>query len=225
MRVSCLSPLCVWLFFFSATAKAWQGPLDRVRHDFLALTRRVTARHILLPSEQVAVALRQRMRQVCLEEQRRQLSQDDDNDGKSHYPFVGDVFASAARKYSRDIRTAPNGGLVGELVAQGHGRCPAVLDQACFSVPVGEIVGPIASSEGWHLLLVYERTNCPQLDGRHTKLVPCNHHGLGQVIPSPRQEGQVDVTTLVRDQALFWVGTLVAGGLVAELSANLANSF
>lgn len=192
--------------------------LGRIRKDYLALTRRVTARHILLPpnARELALALKQRIRQQCLQE-----NDNDDND-KNAYPFVVDVFAKAAEKYSRDDTTNFRGGLLGELVPQGYCR-DAVLDRACFTVRLGEIEGPIETDYGYHLLLVEERTNCPKLDGENTKLVPCEKHGLGEVIPSP-QVGQVDFDTMLRDQVLFWVGACFAGGLVAEVAANLGNT-
>lgn len=98
-------------------------------------------RNILLPpsSRQAAVALKHKIRQKCLETQ---------SDNDNEYPFVVDVFARAARKYSRDDYTKDNGGLLGELVPHGHCR-DAVLDRACFEVPLGEIAGPLESADGY----------------------------------------------------------------------------
>ena len=196
----------------NAAVLAWWLPagLDRVKNDFLALRRRVTARHILLPpNREVALALKQKIRQTCLEPI-------DGETGK--YPFIADVFSRAAQKYSRDETTNYRGGLLGELVPQGYCR-DSVLDRACFEVRLGEIEF-IESDYGIHLVLVQERTNCPKLDGVNTKLVESNRNGLGQLVPS-QQEGKIEVSKVLRDQALFWLGVSVAGGLVAEMSASI----
>ena len=204
----------ILLFLVPTVTHAWLSGLDRVQKDFAALTRRVTARHILLPpnGQEVALALKQKIRQQCCEVRPE----------TGNYPYIVDVFAKVAAKYSRDDTTNQRGGLLGELVPQGYCRDP-VLDRACFEVPIGEIQGPIQSNCGWHLVLIEERTNCPKLDGPNTKLVPCARHGLGTVVPSA-QEGQVDMTTLLKDQALFWLGACLAGGVVAEVAASLGNS-
>lgn len=188
--------------------------ISKVRDDFLALTRRATARHILLPpNRELALALKHKIRQKCQE-----VSPE-----TGRYPFVVDVFSAAAQKYSRDDTTNFRGGLLGELVPQGYCRDP-VLDRACFEVRLGEIEGPIESDYGYHLLLVEERTNCPKLDGRNTKLVPCENHGFGQIVPS-QQVGQVDMSKLIRDQVLFWIAAFFAGGLVAEAATSLGDAF
>ena len=65
----------------------------------MALTRRVTARHILVPDEEVARALKQKIRDRCIDKEL----------------FVVDVFEEAAKKYSRDDTTSFRGGLIGEI--------------------------------------------------------------------------------------------------------------
>jgi hypothetical protein len=174
----------------------------------------------LLPSEEVAIALKQKIRQLCYT-QVEAASASGKDESPASFPYVVDVFAQAARKYSLDARTRERGGLVGELLPQGSCRDP-VLDRSCFHVALGLLVGPIATAQGFHLLLVQERTNCPKLDGRCTKLVPCAEHGLGKVVPSP-QVGQVDVGKLLADALLFFLGSLLAGGVVAELAASLGS--
>ena len=189
----------------TATAAALVGPMaDRVRNDFLALTRRVTARHILLPkNEDVALALKQKIRTKVKEG-----------------IFVIDAFEQAAMKFSRDDTTNYRGGLLGELVPQGYCRSPE-LDAACFRVRLGQIEGPIESTFGYHLLLVSERTNCPKLDGTYTKLVP-GKGGQGELVRS-KQVGRVDVTEMVKDQTMFLASIFVAGGILAEVVASLSH--
>ena len=79
------------------------GAFKRVEKDFLSLTRRVTARHILVPDEQVAIVLKQKIRDECINKEL----------------WVIDAFEEAAKKYSRDETTNFRGGLIGELVPQG----------------------------------------------------------------------------------------------------------
>lgn len=79
------------------------GAFRKIEKDFLALTRRVTARHILVPDEQVARVLKRKIRDECIEKD----------------IWVIDAFEEAAKKYSRDESTNFRGGLIGELVPQG----------------------------------------------------------------------------------------------------------
>lgn len=193
---------------------------SKVRDDYLALTRRVTARHILLPSgskegrrcdddaTDAILALKQRIRTAAREE------------------FVADVFERAARKFSRDDATRARGGLVGELVPQGACRWPE-LDEACFQVRLGVVEGPIESKQGMHLLLVTERTNCPKLDGKNTKLIvaPAEDAAAGKtgiLVPS-EPVGQV-TGSFVLGQIGFWMFAFLAGGIFAELVATLMPS-
>lgn len=197
----------IFLLSFIVQAASFSGPLDKLRKDYNALTRRVTARHILLPpnAQEVALKLKQRIRNQCIENSDR---------------FIIDVFEEAAKKYSQDETTNFLGGLLGELVPQGYCRSEE-LDRACFEVRLGDIEGPLQTSYGYHLLLVSERTNCPKLDGRQTKLVRGGGNtGLGDLVPS-KQEGKVDVAQFAIDQITFWLLACVAGGIVAELAAQI----
>lgn len=191
---------------FSPTNAFVFGALEKMQGDLNALTRRVTARHILLPrNEEVALALKQKIRTQCLDSNR----------------FIIDVFEEAAKRYSKDDTTNFSGGLIGELVPQGYCRS-AELDRACFEVELGSIVGPLETTYGYHLLLVSERTNCPKLDGSNTKLVPGNR-GLG-TLTSSEQVGQIDFGRFAMSQIIFWPIVGFAGGLLAEFSAQIGNS-
>ena len=133
-----------------------------------------------------------------------------------------DVFEEAAKKYSQDETTKFRGGLLGELVPQGYCQ-NAELDRACFEVRLGEIEGPIKSKYGYHLLLVSERTNCPNLDGVKTKLVWQGDSGRGTLIEA-EQVGKVNVAKFAAVQVIFWLIACVAGGLVAELAAQFTSN-
>jgi peptidyl-prolyl cis-trans isomerase C len=200
------APTLLFLTLLCHPVKGFSGgPLDKIRKDLNALTRRVTARHILLPpnAKEVALTLKQRIRNQALDDDR----------------FVIDIFEEAAKKYSADDTTNYRGGLLGELVPQGYCRS-SELDRACFEVPLGTIEGPLETSYGYHLLLVSERTNCPQLDGRATKLVRGSTDGLGTLVTS-EQVGKVDIAKFAVDQIAFWLVACVAGGIVAEIAAQI----
>lgn len=190
-----------------------QNPIDVISRDFKALTRKVTAHHILLPkSDEVALALKQRIRNNVSPPK------------ESSVPpmYVVDAFEAAARKYSRDDDTATSGGLLGTLAPQGYCRARE-LDEACFKVPLGEICGPIESKYGYHLLLVVERTNCPKLDGRYTK-IERGADGASRVFAGDDGgEGTEETIKFAAQQVGFWIGVSLAGGVVAEVAAKAAD--
>lgn len=185
-------PVSSWIF----------QPLEKITKDYQALTRRVTARHILLPSEEACVVLKQKIR------------------NKSEESYVVDVFEQAAAKYSRDDDTRERGGLLGELVPQGYCRCQE-LERACFHARLGIVEGPIETEYGHHLLLVTERTNCPKLDGQNTKLVQNAQTNQAELVPSA-QVGEVTGEFAV-GQLAFWIFAFLAGGVVAELAAQVGD--
>jgi hypothetical protein len=198
----------IFILLISFTQSSFIGSaLDKIQNDFNALTRRVTARHILLPpNTDVVLALKQRIRTQCSERGQ----------------FVVDVFEEAAKKYSQDGTTNFRGGLLGELVPQGYCQS-SELDRACFEVRLGEIEGPIKTKYGYHLLLVSERTNCPNLDGVKTKLVSDGKSWRGTLVES-EQVGKVNVAEFAGEQVRFWLIACVAGGIVAELAVQVARN-
>ena len=192
------------------------SPFERIKNDFLALTRRVTARHILIPkSMDAALALKQNIRNRVYTG--RKGDDDEDNVEKM---YIEDAFVAAAKRYSQDEETSSMGGLLGTLVPQGYCRAPE-LDRACFEVPLGQIAGPIESNYGYHLILVTERTNCPKLDGKYTRIVRDGKRAVfttNSEIPTVAEEtAQVALT-----QVAFWIITSLAGGLLAEVAAKAA---
>ena len=135
------------LALLASGALSYLNPIARVRNDFLALTRKSTTRHIVLPkSTDAALKLKQKIRNRVAD------------DGE----FVVDAFEAAARRYSLDRETGERGGLLGELLPQGSvAACPE-LDEACFRVPLGDVYGPIESDFGYHLVLVSRADELPQ---------------------------------------------------------------
>lgn len=182
-----------------------------IARDFNALTRKVTAHHILLPkSDEVALSLKQSIRNKV-----------NPPKGSDKEPiYIVDAFSAAAERYSRDEETAVRGGLLGTLAPQGYCRAKE-LDAACFQVPLGEVCGPIESEYGYHLLLVTERTNCPKLDGQNTRISRALDESVlleGSNIQESRQVGMV-----LFQQVGFWLGASFAGGIVAELAAKASD--
>lgn len=194
-------PLCSALF------------LHKLRNDFNALTQKVTAHHILLPPDMdLALRLKQKIRHHV---------QDGENDA-----YLVDTFEAAARKHSHDPITHERGGLIGELVPQGYcaSVCPE-LDQACFEVRLGVVEGPIKSKHGYHLLLVSERHNCPELDGHQTKLVPGKNGGrlVSAQKDLPRDTDMdfvTDPASLAFEQLGLWTMGLLAGSIAVEIALN-----
>eukprot|EP00535_Pseudo-nitzschia_heimii_P007353 CAMPEP_0197181382 /NCGR_PEP_ID=MMETSP1423-20130617/5691_1 /TAXON_ID=476441 /ORGANISM="Pseudo-nitzschia heimii, Strain UNC1101" /LENGTH=220 /DNA_ID=CAMNT_0042631623 /DNA_START=155 /DNA_END=813 /DNA_ORIENTATION=- len=174
----------------------------KIGTDFRALTQRVTARHILLPDERVARVLKQKIRDECVEKDM----------------WVVDAFESAAKKFSRDANTNFQGGLIGELVPQGYCKSQE-LDRLQFSASLGNIVGPVETENGYHLMLISERTNCPALDGDKTRIVRTRK---ADVFGTLRSAEPVDLSDtiggVIDDQLRFWTVATVATGILLELT-------
>jgi peptidyl-prolyl cis-trans isomerase C len=192
---------------FRAHASFVVDAMKKVQKDYQSLTRRVTARHILLPNDDVALALKRKIRTNCI----------------NHNTYIVTVFEEAAKRYSMDRTTNTAGGLLGVLVPQGYCRSEE-LDRACFEVTLGIMEGPIRTQYGYHLILVTERTNCWKLDGDRTQLVQTNDDDIFGTLTVGKQVGKLDPTTIVLDQIGFWFITVIAGGLMAELAERLVTS-
>lgn len=68
----------------------------------------------------------------------------------------GEDFAAVAGELSTDPGSAAQGGDLGELAP---GQTVAAFDDAVFNSPVGEVVGPIQTEFGFHVLEVTERND------------------------------------------------------------------
>jgi len=213
-----LSVLVLVLVAASMLPTSYSYIQNRIERDFLALTRKVTARHILLPkSRVVALKLKQTIRN--------KVSPHRDSDRPARY--IVDIFSAAAKKFSRDDETAANGGLIATLAPQGYCRFKQ-LDEACFEAPLGELWGPVESDYGYHLLLVEERINCEKIDGRYNRIVR-GVDGTSKVFVEDacREGDEQKMTRLVTQHMGFWTGVSmagVAGGMLTEVAGNAANA-
>ena len=84
----------------------------------------MTASHILVDSEEEAEKLLSQIREGTIS------------------------FEDAAKEYS-SCPSAQNGGSLGEF---GQGQMVEEFDDACFSMEVGELRGPVKTQFGWHII-------------------------------------------------------------------------
>lgn len=92
--------------------------------DQFAAQELVTASHILVDSEEEAAQLLAQIREGAIS------------------------FEDAARAHS-SCPSSQNGGSLGEF---GRGQMVKEFDDACFSMEVGELRGPIQTQFGWHVI-------------------------------------------------------------------------
>ncbi|MGH7550994.1 MAG: peptidylprolyl isomerase [Gemmatimonadota bacterium] len=72
-------------------------------------------------------------------------------------------FEAAARQHSDDLGTREQGGDLGWF---GRGRMVPSFEKAAFEAPLGELVGPVESSFGYHILQVIDR-RADEVRARH----------------------------------------------------------
>lgn len=98
----------------------------------------IQASHILLrPTGSDSAAVRQRAREIAAEARR------------------GMDFSELARKYSQDPGSAQRGGNLGWF---GKGRMVKPFEEAAFKGRIGEIIGPIETPFGFHIIKVTGRS-------------------------------------------------------------------
>jgi hypothetical protein len=88
-------------------------------------------------------------------------------------------------------------------------------------VSLGEIVGPLETEYGYHLMLVSERTNCPKLDGKNTLIMQTRGDDVFGTLYEGKQVGKVNLPDFIVDQVQFWTLTMVAGGRLKSFVYSL----
>ena len=124
----------------------------------------------------------------------------------------GEDFADLAQRESTDQSTAAAGGELG--VFPKNFMTPP-FDSAVFAAPVGEVVGPVKSSFGYHIIEVQERWAADSAQARHI-LIPVARtddseigllnladslEDLGESMPLDQAAAQAGVTATVMDLA------------------------
>lgn len=112
---------------------------DKINKEVIA---RVTARHILIRVEDGATDEATNEAKVRIDGYLSEI-----NNGLS--------FEEAANKYSEDVGSNQNGGL---LESFARGDMVEEFEQEAFSIPIGQVSEPFRTSFGWHILKVEEKS-------------------------------------------------------------------
>jgi len=92
------------------------------------MVKQVNAAHILVKTEKDAKDIKQKI-------------------------LGGEKFADMAKKYS----SCPSGKKGGDLGWFGKGQMVAPFETAAFAATKGDVVGPVKTEFGWHLILVKDQ--------------------------------------------------------------------
>ncbi len=68
---------------------------------------------------------------------------------------AGDDFAKLAKLYSQ----CPSGNAGGDLGFFGKGQMVKPFEDACFKANAGDVVGPVKTQFGWHIIKVTDIKN------------------------------------------------------------------
>ena len=81
---------------------------------------------------------------------------------------AGADFSEMARKYSDDLGSARNGGLLPTLAT---GQTVKEFEDVAYSLKNGEMSEPFLSKFGYHIILMKERSQVPPLDSLKTNII------------------------------------------------------
>mmetsp|Transcript_13179 Transcript_13179/g.26871 ORF Transcript_13179/g.26871 Transcript_13179/m.26871 type:complete len:214 (+) Transcript_13179:153-794(+) len=189
---------------------ALRNPIDIIVRDYKALTQKHSSYHILRPPTSKG-------KSQCLdvkESIRRRVMEGG---------WVVDEFEKAALRFSSCDETAARGGLLGCELPQGAIR-DRLLDRLCFTVPLGEVYGPVESEEGWNLILVTKRVGCKKDEGM-TQIVKVRvQDGDGWVVKKVGGGDEVLPLSDATGLGLVSVGVLFSGGVLAEVAAQITSN-
>ncbi|MGQ9524785.1 MAG: peptidylprolyl isomerase [Armatimonadota bacterium] len=118
---------------------------------------------------------------------------------------AGKDFAEVAKTYSEDPGSAQNGGDLGFF---GRGAMVKEFEDAVFSAKVGEIVGPIKSQYGYHIIKVTEIKPASQLDPavlderREAAILRKTSDAVRQYLNEERKKAQIEKYKLLMENFL-----------------------
>lgn len=102
-------------------------------------------------------------------------------------------FDKAAAKYSKDTNTAANGGDLGYVE---KGTMPAELEKAVDKAKKDEVVGPIKTDLGWHIMKILDRRDKKQLTFEEAKdevMQRMQMSYIGQELEKLKKKIKVDI--------------------------------
>ena len=79
--------------------------------------------------------------------------------------IAGKVFEEAAQQYS----TCPSGQKGGDLGEFGKGQMVKEFEEAAFTAEIGQVVGPVKTQFGYHLIKVESKNEAPVTPGEEVK--------------------------------------------------------
>lgn len=133
----------------------------------------------------------------------------------------GGDFAEVATRESSDQATAPQGGDLG-VVPKNY--MVTAMDSAAFAAPVGEVVGPIRSSFGHHILQVEERWGADSVQARHI-LLPIARTDDSEIALLSRADSLEDLSEeMPLDQAAAQMGLTTTTLDIAQTFPFLAGA-
>jgi parvulin-like peptidyl-prolyl isomerase len=110
----------------------------------------------------------------------------------------GEDFAAVAKEVSTDDRTAEEGGDLGEVTRSELQRQPALAKAIFEEGEPGELVGPVETQQGWHVIEVQERSKSElgEVEGQiRSQLVSeAEDTALRDWLQQQAQDAEVEVT-------------------------------
>lgn len=130
----------------------------------------------------------------------------------------GEDFAAVAEDVSIDDRTASEGGDLGEVSRSDLQMQPALAEAIFETAEPGELVGPIETQQGWHVIEVTERTQdeLADVEGqiRQNLVTQAENEALTQWLDEQVQNAEVEVV------ADFAEWDAEAGQVVADVEGQ-----